>query len=66
MIEQLWKDQSSKIDQFTGAFTELQKSLDSGMLLQNTFVTSRTLDAVSQLRGLCPVLAQGLKTKLTH
>ena len=66
MIEQLWKDQSSKIDQFTGAFTELQKSLDSGMLLQNTFVTSRTLDAVSQLRELCPVLAQGPKTKLTH
>ncbi|KAK7683553.1 hypothetical protein QCA50_013388 [Cerrena zonata] len=49
MLEQLWKDHSSKIDEFTGAFTELQKSLDSGMLLQNTFVTSRTLDAVSQL-----------------
>ncbi|KAK7685647.1 hypothetical protein QCA50_010991 [Cerrena zonata] len=49
ILEQLWKDQESKLREFMAAFKNLQKDLDSGTLQHNTFVTSRISEDVSKI-----------------
>ena len=40
----LYKDQDAKIQEFEDAFQKLRSNLDTGMLQQAVFVTSRILD----------------------
>ena len=44
MIGRLYKDQDAKIQEFEDAFQKLRSDLDTGMLQQAIFVTSRILD----------------------
>ncbi|KAK7685640.1 hypothetical protein QCA50_010984 [Cerrena zonata] len=49
ILEQLSKDQASKIQEFTEAFEHLREDLNSGTLQHNTFVTCRISENVSRL-----------------
>ena len=44
MIGRLYKDQDAKIQEFEDAFQRLRSDLDTGMLQQAVFVTSKILD----------------------
>ena len=44
MIERSYKDQDTKIQEFEDAFQKLRSDLDTGMLQQAVFVTSKILD----------------------
>ena len=42
--KRIYKDQDTKIQQFTEAFQKLRGDLDTGMLQQAVFVTSKILE----------------------
>ena len=44
LAERIYKDQDAKIQQFTEAFQKLRGDLDTGMLQQAVFVTSKILE----------------------
>lgn len=49
VIEQLWKDQGAKINEFMTAFEKLRQDLNSGTLQHTAFVTSRISEDVIKL-----------------
>ena len=49
VAQQLWKDPTTKIGEFTEAFRQLRVDLDTGTLQQNTIVTSRISEGVDVL-----------------
>ena len=44
VVGRLYKDQDAKIQEFEDAFQKLRSDLDTGMLQQAVFVTSKILD----------------------
>ena len=49
MIGRLYKDQDTKIQEFEDAFQKLRSDLDTGMIQQAVFVTSRILDNIDTI-----------------
>ena len=49
MIERSYKDQDAKIQEFEDAFQKLRSDLDTGMIQQAVFVTSKILDNTDTL-----------------
>ena len=49
MIGRLYKDQDTKIQEFEDAFQKLRSDLDTGMIQQAVFVTSKILDNTDTL-----------------
>ena len=61
MIERLYKDQDTKIQEFEDAFQKLRSDLDTGMIQQAVFVTSKILDNTDTLgTGLLLVMIPNL------
>ena len=56
-LEQLWKDPNAKIKDFTNAFEQLRKDLDTGTLQHNALVVSKVSTQVGIL---------GISTCLLH
>ena len=48
-LEQLWKDPNAKIKDFTNAFEQLRKDLDTGTLQHNALVVSKVSTQVGIL-----------------
>ena len=48
-LEQLWKDPNAKINDFTKAFEQLRKDLDTGTLQHNALVVSKVSTQVGIL-----------------
>ena len=50
VFEQLWKDQSSKVQDFTVGFEKLRLDLNAGTARHGVFIMSRMKDNVDELR----------------
>ena len=61
-LEQLWKDPNAKIKDFTNAFEQLRKDLDTGTLQHNALVVSKVSTQVGIL-GISTYLLRSILSR---